>query len=159
MVTRALSGWCQRAACAAVALSLCLAGCGGSKTLSRSELVTRANTACRHANAQVSALAPVSPGLPGVADYAHRLQPIAGRLVSQLNALDAPDSVRAPFRRYVAAMRAGVAKLPALGAAARRGDAQDVERLSAAIGSRPTDRLATQLGLSACAEHPAPRTG
>ena len=150
----------KRSACGALVVVLALlAGCGGSKTLSRQEFVVRANNACREANTKVSALQPPAVGLVGVAQYASELQPIASRLVSALSALAAPESVRSTFQRYVAQLRAGVAKLPELGAAAQRGDAAEVQRLSAAIGSRPSDRLATQLGLGTCAQHPAPGAG
>lgn len=162
---RARGGWCRRGArpgaagALTLAVAVLLAGCGGSGSLSRRQFVTRANGACHRANAKVSALPRPAAGLGGVADYARELQPIASRLATDLGQLEPPRAVQKDFRRYVDELHAGVSKLSALRAAARSGDAGEVERLSGAIGSRPTDGIATRLGLGECAKHPTPQGG
>ena len=80
----------------------------GKLTLvSQGEFAKRANTACRQANSQVSALPQPAVGLAGVAQYASELQPIASHLVANLSALQAPKSLRPRFNSYLGKLRSG----------------------------------------------------
>jgi hypothetical protein len=132
---------------------LLLAGCGssGSGTLSRAQLITRANAACSSTNARIAAQ-PEPSSLEALAGYASDTRSATTQLQQSLSALKAPASDSAAFDRYVAALEQGDALLARISSAAGAEEGAAVSSLGKELAKIPTATLADAAGLSACAK-------
>jgi len=137
----------------AVAVAVALAGCGGSSTLTHSQLVSQANAVCRTKNAQVSAL-----GRPTtLAGLQHALAlgiPIAEQAETRLRALKPPSSDAAAFRQTLALDAQALAVDRQAEQAAGAGNAARFRQLlqqATSISDQARSR-ASALGLTDCAQ-------
>ena len=125
------------------AIAFAAAGCGGSKTLSRAELVKQVNAICKQREARTEAVAARAKTLL-VAEQ--RALPIVSKSVDDLGALKPPASVRAKYARFVAYERTMLAKgrRALAGRGVGRETRQDAQLGHARYG------LITELGFTAC---------
>ncbi len=131
----------------AMLLALLLAGCGGSKSLSHTQLVTRATTACRQANLSVAHLGGPGAGYAGLQKYASQVSPIVSRLIGTLRGLKASAGDKPALERYVNALEAGNRALALMAGAS---SPVQLTQASALLGSQSISSLANALGAPAC---------
>ena len=128
-------------------LALLLAGCGGSKSLSHTQLVTRATTACHQANASVARLGGPATGYAGLHAYAGEVSPIVGRLIQTLDGLKPNAADKPALARYVSALQAGNHGLALL---ARASSPAQLTQATSVLASQSISSLADALGAPAC---------
>jgi hypothetical protein len=131
-----------------------IAGCGstgGSGSLSRAQLVSRANAACSATDARIADQAGPS-SLEQLAGYASSTRAATVQLQHSLAALKAPSSESAALGRYLAALEQGNALLARISSAADAGEGAAVSSLGKELAKIPTATLANAAGLSACAK-------
>jgi hypothetical protein len=132
---------------AAAIAAVALAGCGGSSTLSHAQLATRADTACRQADAAAAGLAAPGNSYASLAHYASELSPIVRTLTDKLGALKANASDRPALQRYLAALRAGDHGLALVGNAS---SAAQVAQATSLVSSQSIPAVANALGAPTC---------
>jgi hypothetical protein len=111
-------------------LSASLAACGSSSSgLSKSALVSKANTICAAAVTQGSGIQqPTSFQNPTVvAAYLNKIEPITAGATAKLEALKPADSVKSQWEAYLAARRSGLELLKTL---QRKANAKDPSGLA-----------------------------
>lgn len=113
-------------------LSASLAACGGSSSssgLSRSQIVSQANTICAAGVAQSASIkAPASFQNPTVvADYLNKIEPITASQTAKLEALKPVNSVKPQWDTYIAARKFGLGLLQTL---QRKANAKDPSGLT-----------------------------
>jgi hypothetical protein len=146
-----------------LALATVVAGCGGSG-YTKSDFVARANAICTSTLRQTRALTPpasTSPPAGALAAYLRHLVPLVQSEVTQLRGLKRPDGTaadRATLTRYLAALGQVVTAYRELERAAKRGDAQTMTNVEAALRASPVAALATSYGLRACSSAGATAT-
>lgn len=136
---------------AALAAVLLLAACGGSR-LSREDYVKQANAVCAGYNTNVKAL--VQPtSVTEIEAYARKVLVRYRRALRQLEALEPPKDDLVTVNRWLARDRQIAKDVQAIAdaARARRLPAVQSATARARIDNRASDRLARQLGLTACA--------
>ncbi|HEX3977473.1 MAG TPA: hypothetical protein VHW96_14495 [Solirubrobacteraceae bacterium] len=134
------------------AACLAITGCGGH-TVTKQDVVARANGICINAlRAARSLPAPAGgTGSPAaLAAYLQQLVPIVQKQASQTRALPRPARDRVILNRYVAAVTAGANQYRALEIAAKKGDSAAVAQGLAALRTSPAPALAAQYGLTRC---------
>jgi hypothetical protein len=132
----------------ALALTVLIAGCGGSG-YTKHDFVTRADAICASALRQARSIAP-GTALP---TYLAQYVPVLESEATQLQALRRPPDTahdRATLTHYFAALAQTVVEYRQLAAAARNGDQQAVTNAEAALGASPVYSLATSYGLTSC---------
>lgn len=130
-----------------VLLTVLLAGCGGSNSLSHTQLAARATTACHQADASVLRLGGPGDGYAGLRKYAGQVSPIVSRLINTLEGLKANAADRPALERYVSALQSGNHGLALLGRASS--PAQLAQAISL-LDSQSIPSLAHALGAPAC---------
>jgi hypothetical protein len=128
-------------------------GCGsGQSAVDRWRI--RADNACLDARAAIERLGPIE-GFAGIEDVARGAKPVARTAIGRLQALDAPESVRAASGATIAALSAQLPLLDRLAAAAGRHDRHSV--LALTTQGRTLERQAAaaarRAGLAQCASH------
>jgi hypothetical protein len=139
-------------------VTLALAGCGSSGTLSHAELVSRADTACRETNANIARLSGPRD-LKALASYATSTRTLTSQLEQSLSALTPPSADRAALNRYLASLRRGDTILAQLSTAAAGGDRAAVSSLGEELAGLHSGALAAAADLSSCALPPTPAAG
>src|ERR1700753_2769575 len=139
------------AACAATA---CLAatGCGGH-TVTKKDVVARANAICATARDAVGPAPPPAGGTSSttpLAGYLKQVVPIVSKEAADTSRLPRPAQDKAILSRYVQAVSAMAAEYRELAAAARRHDAGAVAQGLQTLRSNPAPALARQYGLARC---------
>ena len=119
----------SRAALVAGAVSIALAGCGGSsnKQLSYSDFVAKANDLCRKGQAETRK----ATDLNNAAD-------IVERYVKKFKDLEPPDQLKGPYDRFISISEQQVD-------AARKNDSATIQRLEG-----ESNEVASQLGAKDC---------
>jgi hypothetical protein len=139
-----------------------LAACGGSDsktdTLSRSEIVAKADAICKAGAAAVNAVAVPSDisDAEQAAAYFEKVAPVNQKQTDDLEALTPDDKVKADYDALVAKQRESNDLLIVLRDKAKAKDAsglQDLKKLTD-IGAK-FDAAATKLGAKTCAEDPS----
>jgi hypothetical protein len=134
------------------AACLAAAACGGH-TVTKKDVIARANGICITALRAARSLPPPAGGTgspAALAGYLDKLVPIVDKEASQTRALPRPAQDRAVLNRYVAAVTAGARQYRALATAAKQGDAAAVTQGLAALRASPAAALAAQYGLTRC---------
>src|SRR5438132_3419632 len=135
-------------ACAAIA-----AGCGGSSTLSKQELASKADAICRDNRREVAlqlGSLPTTPAAIAAYDAGDlRLDPPFER---RLQALKPPKSEKSAWKAYLASRTASVSVSRREAAVARTGNQRALQAFTAQrqAGSQLRARLAQQLGFKVC---------
>jgi hypothetical protein len=132
---------------ALVAVTMLIAGCGSSSSLSHAQLAANATAACRQADGSAARLALPGVGYAGLKRYASQLSPIVDRLIDRLGALNANQSDKPMLERYVGALRTGDRGLALL---ARASSPAQVSQASSVVSSASIPALAGALGAPAC---------
>jgi hypothetical protein len=138
-------------------LVLGLAGCGGSGGLSHSQLVAKADSYCHQATARVAALTTPS-SLSSLSAYADQTHAETVELASRLKTLKASSSDKRVLDNYVAALEKGNALLSQIAAAAAANESATVGTLGKELAAVPTAAIASEGGLSQCAQSTATAT-
>ena len=134
--------------CAAIA-----AGCGGSSTLSKQELASKADAICRDNRREVAlqlGSLPTTPAAIAAYDAGDlRLDPPFER---RLQALKPPKSENSAWKAYLASRTASVSVSRREAAVARTGNQRALQAFTAQrqAGSQLRARLAQQLGFKVC---------
>jgi hypothetical protein len=137
---------------AIAAACLAATACGGH-TVTKQDVIARANGICINALRAARSLPPPagSAGSPAaLAAYLDKLVPIVQQEATQTRALPRPAKDRAILDRYVAAVSAGANQYRALATAASGGDSAAVSHGLAALRASPAPALAAQYGLTRC---------
>jgi hypothetical protein len=133
----------DRKSCIAVLAmaGVAIGGCGGSKPLSRAELVKQANVICKEREAKVQAVLKTARELKAAE---RTLLPTMTDAVARLRALRPPESSRAQYTQFVALDAALVTGI-------RRNLAgQHADSAAESARGHKRYRLTQQLGLSEC---------
>jgi hypothetical protein len=133
-----------------LAATAVLAGCGSSR-LSHGAYVKRANAICKQYNTGVKSLTrPTS--VTEIETYARRVLIRYRRALAQLEALDPPKDDAVTVNQWLTADRLIAKDVEAIAAAAhaRRIPAVQSATEQAAVHNAASDRLARELGLTAC---------
>ncbi len=138
----------------AVVLAACLVAtaCGGH-TVTKKDVVARANAICINALRAVRSVPPPAgaTGSPAaMAAYLEKVAPIIETEASATKALPRPAQDRALLNRYVAALADGATQYRALSAAARNGDSAGFAHALAVLRESPAPALAARYGLTRC---------
>jgi len=132
---------------ALVALVLGLASCGGSRPLSRADLVKQANAICRQRAADIAATRK-RVHTRDFATFVAAALPVADRAASKLEGLKPPKELTSAYSRWTAGVRAQVTQIKrALAALRAHRRVPNGEGLAAAEREA---KLARQLGLTGC---------
>ncbi len=144
----------------AASAALVLAGCGGSSSSSSSSsnFTSEANAICAQFGAQINALpAPSNTGASAAASLDAQI-PIEQAEIAKLKALTPPSSQASDWQTALSNLEQTIALSPQLSAAAKAGDAAQVQALVAK--AKPlTDEatsVANKLGLTKCAANYQP---
>jgi hypothetical protein len=136
---------------------LSVSACGGGHAATKADFVARANAICTKTLAQTRAIPPpVSTAQPtgALAAYLGRLVPLLQSETDQIRALKRPSVGSAQDRqtlsKYLVALSQVVASYRQLESAAKRGDADAVASVEAALRANPAADLAASYGLHAC---------
>ncbi len=135
-----------------VATALLVAGCGGSKTLSHTALVTRANAACQTANSAVSKLGAPTASLSALTGYAGKVLPISQQLVTRLSALKPASSDQKSLDKLVAALKNGNRGLQMMKTATSTAQTNAASQI---IVAKSVPSAANALGAATCAASPS----
>jgi hypothetical protein len=132
----------------------CLAAtaCGGH-TVTKKDVIARANGICINALRAVRSLPPPSGGArspSALAPYLQKVAPIVEKEASETRALPRPTQDRALLNRYVAAVTASANQYRALADAAKNGDSAALSQGLAALRASPVPALAARYGLTRC---------
>ncbi len=138
-------------------LVLVLSGCGGSGTLSHSQLVAKADSYCRQATTRVAALTAPS-SLTSLSAYADQTRVETVALAGRLKTLKAPSSDKQVLDNYIAALEKGNQLLARIAAAAAANESSTVGTLGKELAAVPTAAIASEGGLSQCAQSTATAT-
>jgi hypothetical protein len=140
-----------------LAVALLVSACGGGSHSTKAYFVARANAICTKTLNQTRAITPpASTSQPGgaLAAYLGQLVPLLRAESDQIRALKRPTGGTAQDRRtlsqYLAALGQVVAAYRQLEAAAKRGDAQTIANVEAALRGNPAADLAAGYGLRSC---------
>lgn len=142
-----------RTAIAAACLAVAVSACGGH-TVTKQDVIAQGNAICAGALRDIRALP--SPALAGsstaaLAKYLAQVLPIIHTEVAGLQKLARPARDRALLNRFLAAIGSTEAQYRTLYAAARAGDSAAVSEALSALGGGPSATLASQYGLTQCA--------
>jgi hypothetical protein len=141
-----------RTALAAALAAFAVTSCGGH-TVTKQDVIARANAICAGALRDLRATPPPAGGetsLPGLAAYLRSVAPILQREASNLQTLPRPAADRAVLDQYVSEVAKAGATYRALAAAALRGDQDAVNLALAQLEANPASSLAARYGLSQC---------
>jgi hypothetical protein len=133
---------------------LALAGCGGSGGLSHAQLVAKADSYCHQATARVAALTAPS-NLSSLSAYADQTRAETVELASRLKALKAPSADKQVLDNYIAALEKGNELLSRIASAAAANESATVGTLGKELAAVPTAAIASEGGLSQCAQSTA----
>lgn len=124
--------------------------------LGHTEVVQRANAACKAAEARIAAIAPPKDQA-GLAAYATAMAAATGELHTAIAALRPSSDVdRAAIDTYAQGLARANAALSTMGAAAEAGDTGRVKAQAARIEKLSVGVLAARAGLGTCATAIAP---
>jgi hypothetical protein len=138
-------------------LAVLLGGCGGSSGLSHAQLIDRADAYCHQATARVAALTAPS-SLASLAAYANQTRSETAELASQLKSLKPSSSDKQALDRYIQSLEKGNALLGRIASAASANESTTVGTLGKELAAVPTAALASQDGLTDCAQSTATAT-
>ncbi|MGH2896689.1 MAG: hypothetical protein ACRDPM_25945 [Solirubrobacteraceae bacterium] len=145
----------RRLAPAAIATAcLAVTACGGGHAATKQDVIAQGNAICAGALRDIRALpAPVSAGAStaGLAKYLAHVVPIIQTEVVGLRKLPRPARDRALLNRFLVAMGTTEAQYRALLSAARSGNSAAVSEALSALADGPSAKLASQYGLTQCA--------
>jgi hypothetical protein len=142
-------GRSRRAVCAALAAGCLAATACGGHTVTKHDVIARANGICINALRAVR-LVPPPAGATGLAGYLQKVAPIVEKEASSTRALPRPAQDRAVLDRYVTAVTASANQYRALAKAAHDGDSAAVSAGLAALRASPVPALAARYGLPRC---------
>jgi hypothetical protein len=135
-----------------VAMALLVAGCGGTKTLSHSALITKANAACQQANSAVSKLGAPTASLSALTGYATKVLPISQQLVTKLAALKPASGDQSSLNSLVSALKNGNRGLKMMSTATTTAQTTAANQI---IIAQSVPKAATTLGATTCASSPS----
>jgi len=134
-------------------LALAAAGCGGSSTLGKQELITKADGVCRDERRVVAQELGSAPNFPAaIAAYDAGDVRIDTAFERRLRDLKPPKSEKSTWNAYLASREQSLSLARREGAAARRGDQRTLQAFGAQrqAGAQQRARLADRVGLRVC---------
>lgn len=143
---RRLRRWLALAA-ALTGAAATLAGCGGSSSTTKHDVVAQANAICSTTVSKVRALEQ-NAGDPA---YYGQLARIVTAEAKKLKALPRPARDRAELDLFIASVNQAAGLYRQLAAAARQGDQAAVSRFTAKLAANPASTYATSYGVRECA--------
>lgn len=138
---------------ATVAACIAATACGGH-TATKQDVIAQGNAICAGALRDIRALptpASAEASTGALAKYLEEVVPIIHTEIAGLRKLPRPARDRALLTRFLAAMGTTEAQYRTLLAAARSGDAAAVSEALSALAGGPSSKLASQYGLTQCA--------
>jgi hypothetical protein len=126
--------------------AVAIVGCGGSSSLSASDLVSKANAICADVNTKAAA--------DTKAQNVDKLVSDGEAALKQLKALKPPSSSKANYEAFIAELDASLPQIKALAAAIDAKDVAKVQALSPGVetANKKVNAAATTAGLTTCAE-------
>jgi len=139
--------------CAAVTLG---AGCGGGgsgERLTKAEYAAKADAVCREFQAQVDELGEPQT-LADLAALADKALPIVEEGVGKIRDLKPPEELQATVDEWIVTGDKSIKQLNGLRDAAKAKDRAAIQRVAteAQRNDEKSERLATKLGMTACAQ-------
>lgn len=130
-----------------------LAACGGGGGLSAEEYRSQGNAACDRYEEDVQAL-PQPESIEDVPAYAEGAQQRLDTLIDDLEALEPPSELRDQHDQLIVLGRESVEEIGKLKAAGESGQQSEIEAVLQSAGELDdrSDAIATELGLTQCAE-------
>jgi hypothetical protein len=149
-VRRLLSGV---ASAVIVLAAVSAAGCGGDGRLSQQELAKQANVICTGYHHDLNALSG-GASFEGLERFAQRARPILQQGIDDLRELKPPKESEEIYTAWIDQTARDLTILDRTRRAARRHDQAELDKISADVDvlDRLADRMANQLGLTACAD-------
>lgn len=137
-----------------VVAAACLAAtaCGGH-TVTKKDVIARANGICINTLRAVRSLPPPSGGAgspSALAPYLQKVAPIVEKEASETRALPRPAQDHTLLNRYVAAVTSSANQYRALARAAKDDDSAALSQGLAALRASPVPALAARYGLTRC---------
>lgn len=144
----------RSAALATGIAAMALAGCGSSSTLSRSQLVDKANAICAKENAQGNAIPrPQGRNLSSVATYLDKLIAVGNSATNDLQKLKPESSVSSDWNSYISARKQGIALVQTIAQKAHANDPSAAAQLGQVGPSAAQVRqAASKVGATQCAQ-------
>jgi hypothetical protein len=135
-----------------VAVTACGGGGANNERLTKDELVQRANGVCAEYERKVKALGNPQT-LTDLVTYARSAHQALADGLEQLRELHPPAELEAKYDTWVAAGDRALERIDELQKAAAKGDQIEIQRLvnAARREDEQSDRLASQLGMTECA--------
>ncbi|HEX3689976.1 MAG TPA: hypothetical protein VHV28_09765 [Solirubrobacteraceae bacterium] len=143
----------RRLAGALIAVACLAATACGGHTVTKKDVIARANGICINALRAVRSTPPPAgaAGSPtALAGYLRKVLPIIEKQASDTRALPRPSEDRNLLDRYIAAVTASTNEYRSLAADAGKGDRAAVSRDLAALRGSPAPTLAARYGLTRC---------
>jgi hypothetical protein len=143
----------RRLAGATVATACLAATACGGHTVTKKDVIARANGICIRTLRAVRSVPPPAGGAgspSALAPYLQKVAPIVEKEASDTRALPRPAQDRALLNRYVAAVTASANQYRALASAAEKGDSAAVSQGLATLRVSPVPALAARYGLTRC---------
>ncbi len=136
-----------------IALTVLPACGGGSDRLSAEELRRQADATCVEYERKLDAIE-TPDSLEGLAAYSRQAGEALAAGLDDLRELEPPEELEERYRRWLATGDDALRSIEELGDAAEQGDEAAVEKLFASAGAEDdeSDRLASEIGLKACAD-------
>jgi hypothetical protein len=128
-------------------VALAIAGCGS--TVTKQDVIRRADAICANTLREVRAAASTAGNHVSPA-YADRLSALIADETAQLEKIPRPAKDRALLNEYMAAVGRVAAGYRALAAATKRGGSGAVAAALATLRANPAPALATRYGMTVC---------
>ncbi len=145
----------QRLAVAVGTAAIVLSGCGGgSKSLSKGDLVSKANAICKQGNAELTKVPRPKVNTPTLtAAYFTKILAVGKREDAKLSALKPPKELKSGYDEFLAGNATAESYVGQIIAAAKARDSAKAKQLFAAIAKKTKayNAKATKLGLTTCA--------
>jgi hypothetical protein len=137
-----------------------VAGCGDSGPLDRAELISRGDELCREGQGRFAEIQATAPATSTEAvGQTEELIEVSERELDELEELEPPADLEAPYERYLEARRRALELLERGREAAERQDGRAYGRAQeeSEDGEGERRRLARAVGFEACSQPAGPR--
>lgn len=140
---------------AVAALSATVAGCGGgSKTLSKADLATKANAICKAGGDKLNAITPPSniQDATQAAAFLDKVVPVISDVTNQLAALKPASDIKADWDAFITAQKAESAEFVAVQHKADAKDATGLTDLTSKVPAleQTVNTAAAKVGATGC---------
>jgi hypothetical protein len=134
-------------------------GASGGTPLSQDEFVSQADAACKEANDKIETLKAPTSDLSSLVPFADQSLALENAAYAKLAALTPPSDLQAKYSKYLSDVKAQIAQVAPLKAAAEAGDTQKVQDLANQLKASGStiDSQAKALGLTECSRNVQPQ--